>query len=58
MNSRSKRQPNKFTITVDKRLNGLDVVKMSAEKLKEANETLRKVRMPDSYYEQIGKYRT
>jgi hypothetical protein len=47
-----KKQGAKLIVTVDKRLNDLDVVKLSADKVKKANETLGKVRLPDAYYEQ------
>lgn len=50
-----KKCPSKFVLTIDNRLNGLDVAKMAADKLKEANKTLSKVRMPDPYLKQIGK---
>jgi hypothetical protein len=53
-----KKAGHKLKITVDSRLNQLCVVKLSAEKLKEANETLSKIRLPDAYYEQIANSKT
>jgi len=53
MKSRRKKNE-KFTVTVDKRLNGAERPQWAVDKLKEANEFLSQARLPDEYYKQVG----
>jgi hypothetical protein len=46
-------EPGKLKITIDPRLNNIDVTKLFPESLERANRTLKDLRMPDRYYQQI-----
>jgi hypothetical protein len=46
-------EPSKLKITVDPRLNNIDVTKLFPESLERANRVLKDLRMPDLYYHQI-----
>lgn len=46
-------EPSKLKITVDARLNNIDVTKLFPERLERANQMLKNLPMPDMYYQQI-----
>jgi hypothetical protein len=51
---RGKKRNVKFIVTVDPRLDNVEMPQWAIEKLKEANEFLRHARLPDEYYKQVG----